>query len=77
MQVVGAYIEDGRLEHSTSPILLNYLELGDLVVVNQTRVMPARLVGKKQNGRRVRNTAQTPRDIDALGAVWEVSGKSW
>ena len=52
---------------------MEYLEPGDLVVVNQTRVMPARLVGKKQNTGGVSETLLLKRreDIDALGGVWE------
>ncbi len=40
--------ENGRIEHKHFTDIVEYLEPGDLVVVNQTRVMPARLVGKKQ-----------------------------
>ncbi len=65
--------EDGRLEHKRFTDIVEYLEPGDLVVVNQTRVMPARLVGKKQNTGGVSETLLLKRreDIDALGGVWE------
>ena len=65
--------EDGRIEHKHFTDIVEYLEPGDLVVVNQTRVMPARLVGKKQNTGGVSETLLLKRreDIDALGAVWE------
>lgn len=65
--------EDGRLEHKHFTDIVEYLEPGDLVVVNQTRVMPARLVGKKQNTGGVSETLLLKRreDIDALGSVWE------
>ena len=65
--------EDGRLEHKHFTDTVEYLEPGDLVVVNQTRVMPARLVGKKQNTGGVSETLLLKRreDIDALGSVWE------
>ena len=65
--------EDGRLEHKHFTDIVEYLEPGDLVVVNQTRVMPARLVGKKQNTGGVSETLLLKRreDIDALGGVWE------
>ena len=65
--------EDGRIEHKHFTDIVEYLEPGDLVVVNQTRVMPARLVGKKQNTGGVSETLLLKRreDIDALGGVWE------
>ena len=65
--------EDGSIEHKHFTDIVEYLEPGDLVVVNQTRVMPARLVGKKQNTGGVSETLLLKRreDIDALGAVWE------
>src|SRR5262249_4883721 len=37
----------GRLEHTVFPQLLDYLHAGDLLVVNDTRVFPARLLGKR------------------------------
>lgn len=65
--------EDGSIEHKHFTDIVEYLEPGDLVVVNQTRVMPARLVGKKQNTGGVSETLLLKRreDIDALGGVWE------
>ena len=65
--------EDGSIEHKHFTDIVEYLEPGDLVVVNQTRVMPARLVGKKQHTGGVSETLLLKRreDIDALGSVWE------
>ena len=65
--------EDGSIEHKHFTDIVEYLEPGDLVVVNQTRVMPARLVGKKQNTGGVSETLllKHREDIDALGSVWE------
>lgn len=65
--------EDGSIEHKHFTDIVEYLEPGDLVVVNQTRVMPARLVGKKQHTGGVSETLLLKRreDIDALGGVWE------
>ena len=39
--------ESGRFEHSTFAHLVDVLALGDLVVVNDTRVFPARLLGRR------------------------------
>jgi len=38
---------DGRLDHTTVSHLPDYLRAGDLLVVNDTRVFPARLLGRR------------------------------
>ena len=64
--------EDGRIEHRHFYDIGDYLEAGDLVVVNQTRVMPARLVGHKRTGALAEALLLRRReDIDAMGHVWE------
>lgn len=44
---------DGKLEHRLFPDLLDYLREGDLLVFNDTRVIPARLFGAKESGGRI------------------------
>jgi S-adenosylmethionine:tRNA ribosyltransferase-isomerase len=39
--------DEDRLEHTTFPHLVEYLQAGDLIVVNDTRVFPARLLGRR------------------------------
>lgn len=43
----------GRIQHGNFPDLLDYLNAGDLLVFNDTRVIPARLFGHKISGGRV------------------------
>jgi S-adenosylmethionine:tRNA ribosyltransferase-isomerase len=43
----------GALEHRAFTDLLDYLRAGDLLVFNNTRVVPARLFGRKESGGRV------------------------
>jgi len=43
----------GRLEHRRFAELLDYLRPGDLMVFNDTRVIPARLFGQKDTGGKV------------------------
>lgn len=38
----------GELTHTKFPSLLEYLEEGDTLVLNDTKVLPARLIGKKE-----------------------------
>lgn len=63
----------GELEHKVFSDIIDYLEPGDLLVANQTRVMPARLVGHKEVTGGVAETLLLKRreDVDALGHVWE------
>lgn len=42
--------QSGKLEHRRFAELLNYLRPGDLMVFNNTRVIPARLFGQKDTG---------------------------
>lgn len=64
---------DGSLEHRRFTDIIDYLEPGDLLVANQTRVMPARLVGRKRGTGGVCETLLLRRreDVDPMGGVWE------
>lgn len=65
--------EDGSIEHKVFSDIIDYLEPGDLLVANQTRVMSARLVGRKEKTGGVSETLLLNRreDVDPLGHVWE------
>ena len=39
----------GEIEHKHFYDVLNYLNPGDTLVLNNTRVLPARLIGEKEN----------------------------
>ena len=43
----------GQIEHKTFKNIINYLEPGDCLVRNNTKVIPARLYGKKETGANV------------------------
>src|SRR5258706_12525722 len=43
----------GELEHKIFRDVTDYLKAGDLLVLNQTRVIPARIFAKKETGGRV------------------------
>lgn len=63
----------GAMEFRTFRDILDYLEPGDLLVANRTRVMPARLVGHKPGTGGVAECLLTNRreDLDPLGGAWE------
>ncbi|WP_456269464.1 tRNA preQ1(34) S-adenosylmethionine ribosyltransferase-isomerase QueA [Kushneria sp. AK178] len=54
--------DSGHLEHTRFPALLDHLDPGDLVVFNDTRVIPARLFGHKESGGRVEMLLERPLD---------------
>ena len=63
----------GRIEHRIFSEIGDYLRPGDLLVANETRVMPARLLGAKEGtGGAVELLLLRRReDLDAMGSVWE------
>jgi len=42
--------KDGKIEHRYFCDLKNYLDAGDLLILNNTKVIPAKLIGKKSTG---------------------------
>ena len=40
--------ETGEIEHKVFHDIIEYLNEGDTLVLNNTRVMPARLIGEKE-----------------------------
>ncbi|WP_404295996.1 tRNA preQ1(34) S-adenosylmethionine ribosyltransferase-isomerase QueA [Halomonas sp.] len=54
--------ETSELTHRRFPDLLSLLEPGDLLVFNDTRVIPARLLGHKASGGRVEMLLERPLD---------------
>ena len=63
----------GCVEHRHFFDIVDYLEPGDLLVANETRVMPARLIGRKAKTGGMAETLLLTRreDQDSLGHVWE------
>ncbi|HUL30690.1 MAG TPA: tRNA preQ1(34) S-adenosylmethionine ribosyltransferase-isomerase QueA [Thermodesulfobacteriota bacterium] len=45
--------QTGRTEHQTFQDIVKHLRAGDLLVMNDTRVLPARLFGQKETGGRI------------------------
>lgn len=55
----------GEIEHKTFKDILNYLNKGDCLVLNDTKVLPARLIGqKKQTGANIELLLLTRKDLD-------------
>ncbi len=45
--------KSGEIEHKHFPNILDYLEKGDTLVLNDTKVLPARLIGEKEETKAV------------------------
>ncbi len=61
-----------RFEHAIFSDIIDYLESGDVLVLNNSKVIPARLIGKKVTGGKVEILLS--RSLG--GRLWEVIGKS-
>jgi S-adenosylmethionine:tRNA ribosyltransferase-isomerase len=66
---------DGPLQHRRFTDLVELLAPGDLLVFNDTRVIPARLVGRKQSGGRCELLLLEPLE-DPPGACWRAMGQA-
>lgn len=60
---------DGRVEHRHFRDIVEYVRAGDLLVANNSRVIPARLHGRKETGGQVEIFLL--RQEDDTGLVWE------
>nr|WP_176704639.1 tRNA preQ1(34) S-adenosylmethionine ribosyltransferase-isomerase QueA [Candidatus Magnetococcus massalia]CRH08242.1 S-adenosylmethionine:tRNA ribosyltransferase-isomerase [Candidatus Magnetococcus massalia]CRH08310.1 S-adenosylmethionine:tRNA ribosyltransferase-isomerase [Candidatus Magnetococcus massalia] len=63
-----------RIENHRFDALPSFLRPGDLLVLNDTRVIPARLLGRKPSGGRVEIFLLKPLPGD--GALWRAMGRS-
>ncbi len=66
--------KQSTIRHDRFASLLDYLRPGDLLVLNDTRVIPARLRGRKESGGRI-EVFLTERLADD-GTLWECLAKS-
>jgi len=62
---------DGTLSDRRFPDLPEYLEEGDSLVINDTKVFPARLRGRKPTGARVEVLLLRPLAEDGEGRTWQ------
>ena len=61
----------GKTEHKTFCDVLDYLKDGDCLVINDTRVIPARLFGKAEGREGEIETVLLSRDENSDGEVWK------
>lgn len=63
--------ETGEVEDKTFKDLLDYLQKGDVIVVNETKVFPARLFGKKEKTN-AKIEVMLLRELKAQEKIWDV-----
>lgn len=61
----------GKIEHKIFHDIIDYLNSGDVLVINNTRVLPARLIGYKDTGAKIEILLQKRVDL----TNWEVIAK--
>lgn len=61
----------GKIEHRRFKDVIDYLQTGDVLVLNKTRVLPARIFGIKENGYAKIEVLLLKRD-ETQDNVWEV-----
>ena len=66
--------DSGAIEHRRFSEIANYLDAGDLLVLNDTRVVPARLVGRRATGGRIEVLLVAP-EGDVWRAMLKGSGR--
>lgn len=76
--------DDGAIEHTVFSLLDDHLSPGDLLILNDTRVMAARLLGAKETGgaveilllRKLPNEIGESSEGDLLSSTWLAMAKS-
>ena len=63
--------DDGNIEHKNFRDIIDYLHAGDVLVVNNTRVLPARLFGTKDTGAKIEILLLKRLDLN----TWETLAK--
>ena len=63
--------DGGNVEHKIFKDIIDYLHAGDILVVNNTRVLPARLFGKKDTGAKIEILLLKRLDLN----TWETLAK--
>ncbi|MBU1177901.1 tRNA preQ1(34) S-adenosylmethionine ribosyltransferase-isomerase QueA [Patescibacteria group bacterium] len=67
--------EAGWFEHRRFHDLGEYLQAGDVMVLNNSRVIPARLIGRRETGRLVRSVRSSQLDQNTADKPREAGGK--
>ncbi len=67
--------ESGEIEHRLFFEIIEYFKDGDLLILNNTKVIPARLIGKKPTGGKLELLLIKEKKSEGSGTVWEIMTK--
>lgn len=65
----------GKIEHRLFFEIVEYFQEGDMLIINNTKVIPARLIGKKASGGKIEILLIKQKEASSQGVVWEVMTK--
>ena len=69
--------DSGALEHRVFRNLLEYLRRGDVLVLNNTKVLPVRLRGRRASGGEVEVLLLRPVSMTSLSVAERTAGEQW
>ncbi|GAB5046361.1 tRNA preQ1(34) S-adenosylmethionine ribosyltransferase-isomerase QueA [Thermodesulfovibrio sp. TK110] len=67
--------QTGQIEHKIFSEIVEYLCEGDMLIINNTKVIPARLIGKKPTGGTIEILMVRQKEASPQNVVWEVMTK--
>ncbi len=66
---------NGLIEHRIFREIVDYLNSGDMLIVNNTKVIPARLIGRKPTGGKIEILLIKEKPKENNNSVWEIMTK--
>ncbi|MCX8034382.1 MAG: tRNA preQ1(34) S-adenosylmethionine ribosyltransferase-isomerase QueA [Thermodesulfovibrio sp.] len=67
--------DTGQIEHRIFFEIVEYLNSGDMLIINNTKVIPARLIVRKPTGGKIEILLIKEKQIEADSTVWEIMTK--
>lgn len=65
----------GKIEHRIFYEIVEYFNEGDMLIINNTRVIPAKLIGKKPSGGQIEILLIKEKKLSSQDSVWEIMTK--
>ena len=65
----------GEIEHKIFSEILDFFGKGDILVINNTRVIPARIIGKKPTGEEIEILLIRQKENSNNNVIWEIMKK--
>ncbi len=65
----------GKIEHRIFYEVVEYFNEGDILIINNTKVIPARLIGKKPSGGQIEILLIKEKELSSQDSIWEVMTK--